>query len=79
MAVMGGDEMKCPLLMASETIVADDCREEKCAWWEEDSERCAVLMVAVDMDRAVSVVNDVMLVLSEQLQNLNANIQKHRG
>ena len=64
--------MKCPLLMASDP--PNDCVEENCAWWDPHSERCAVLMVAVDMDRAVSVVNDLCLNLDAQLSNLNENL-----
>ena len=70
--------MKCPLLMASETIKTDDCREEKCAWWDEPSERCAVLMVAVDMDRAVSQINDLCLNMTAQLGNLNENLMRRK-
>ncbi len=65
---------KCPLLMASDQ--EDTCREEKCVWWDEASERCAILMVAVDMDRAVSVVNDLCLTLGQHLGNLNENLIK---
>jgi hypothetical protein len=80
--------MKCPLLMMGKFAGPwprmkddykpgdDSCREEKCAWWDKDSERCAVLMVAVDMDRAVSVVNDLCLTLGAQLGNLNENLIK---
>lgn len=78
--------MKCPLLALavfanSDPNIcwkdsADECREDGCAWWDEPSERCAVLMVAVDMDRAVSVVNDLCLNLQAQLGNLNENLIK---
>lgn len=66
--------MKCPLLKSaifsnSDSTIswndsADDCKEDDCAWWDFRSNRCAVLMVAVDMDRAVSVVNDLCIALN---------------
>ena len=73
-----GVDMKCPLLMMSLSIETDTCREEACAWWDEASERCAILMVAVDMDRAVSQVNDLCLTLNAQLSNLNDKVWKEK-
>ena len=75
--------MKCPLMLMGRLAAYprvnfergdDDCREEDCAWW--DGERCAVLMIAVDLDRAVSQVNDLCLNLVAQLENLNENISR---
>lgn len=56
--------MKCPLLSIAPGVGSwVNCLEEDCAWWEATEERCAVMSIAVDMDRAVSVVNDLCLTL----------------
>ena len=59
--------MICPLLLAG--IFASpraavgferttpDCKEEGCAWWNENLKQCAVLVRAVDMDKAVLIIN----------------------
>ena len=70
--------MKCPLFMMfpEQPGTSNDCTEDSCAWYDYHSKRCAVLMVAVDMDRAVSQVNDLCLNLTAQLGNLNENLIK---
>jgi hypothetical protein len=70
--------MKCPLFSIAPEINSSwvDCLEEQCAWWEEVEERCAIMSITVDMDRAVSVVNDLCLTLAAQLGNLNENLIK---
>ena len=74
--------MICPLLMATTLASSQptdyDCREEKCAWFDPYSERCAVLMVAVDMDRTVSQINDLCLNLAADLGNLNENLMRSK-
>ena len=35
----------CPLFLASpafETVIGCECRKEKCAWWVEDKQKCAI-------------------------------------
>ena len=53
----------CPLM-------AKDCLEEQCAWWDEDEERCAVPQMVRELDRLVDRVNDVELLLRAQLGGL---------
>lgn len=72
--------MICPLLMATTLASSQptdyECREASCAWWDPYSNRCAILMIAVDMDRAVSQINDINLTLIAHLGNLNENLIK---
>lgn len=60
--------MKCPLFsIAPEINTWVNCLEDDCAWWEMVEERCAIMSIAVDMDQAVSQVNDLCLTLQAHL------------
>lgn len=39
-----GDKPICPLLTASALagVTAISCQREKCAWWVEDKQKCAI-------------------------------------
>lgn len=42
---MNEDNKICPLFLASpsfETVVGCECCKEKCAWWVEDKQKCAI-------------------------------------
>jgi hypothetical protein len=63
----------CPIILAGcfasppATIFFDpDCKEEGCAWWDEDEERCAVLQIVWVLDRLTDRLD---LNLREQLGN----------
>ena len=74
------NDMICPLLMATTLASSQptdyDCREDECAWYNEYTNLCAIKMVAVDMERTVSYINDVCLTLNAHLGNLNENLIK---
>ena len=38
--------MMCPIMNAP-------CDEQRCGWWSEDSQKCAVLVAAESMKKAV--------------------------
>lgn len=38
----------CPLYIASpvfETVAGCECQQEKCAWWVEDKQKCAITAI----------------------------------
>lgn len=48
--------MKCPLLLFEQYTTFDkigtnvaDCLQEKCAWWDENGSRCAILEISREL------------------------------
>ena len=43
---MENEKLFCPLFLSSDqfdTTESCRCKEEKCAWWDEDTQACSVL------------------------------------
>lgn len=53
--------MICPLLTTTESmmLLEKDCRKGKCAWWDTDHEKCAVLVLSKNLAYAAENVYDV--------------------
>lgn len=42
------DNKYCPLLLSSPAITNEKgwvCRKENCAWWNEDKQKCGILVI----------------------------------
>ena len=56
--------MKCPLITAGlmadhETSITSsfDCLKEECAWWDEHTQKCAVLTIAKKLAGLIAAIN----------------------
>ncbi len=52
------DNLICPMtFMTTGPALAMTCKHHLCAWWDEENEECAILVIARVMDRT----EDIML------------------
>lgn len=51
--------LTCPLKQSPSRAALCYCAQDKCAWWDENSQRCAVLLLAQRFD-AVTTTDDTL-------------------
>ena len=48
-----GKNLECPLLKLQEKL-SSKCLEENCAWWDKNSERCSIKVIAQNLYKEIA-------------------------